>query len=419
MKMIPVISLVALSILALAAPHLSAAHEPEVVVRRSSSQFAAFRSTGDEFQKRFGSEETIDVVRTAGYNCRQSGFPNKECDMCCNGECCEDPKFWPAPLESVSLKNAQAWIPLRFAFIVPSNYDLNLLPNVATQKQLLGRVNAAFRYFPLRFLYGGAHSVFNDSSLHKHCSTDPCFTDPNCGFLKYIVPNVSMSVHSEIVITVCEGLSYLGEAQFPWAPAAAQYVQIRLKDFSEPPLVHELGHYVGLMHVFAGECSTADRGDWVDDTRWGKDANNDCAVKRDSCPGDAGHDDIVNFMNYGLKWTCGLAFTEGQAARGQAATERYRPLLIQNTRVSLATEKIAGSTQTPACAMSAETFEDCWCAKPELDPRTWCTSESADGKRFTQQATWAPPSRTSAGKIEFNFVYILALVFVSLLLMRH
>lgn len=373
---------------------------PPVVVRASPSGFAAFRAAPSLPRAAAGS--TIDdVVRTNGANCRQAGFPSKQCDMCCNGVCCEDPSFWPAPLESVSLSRAQAWIPVRFAFIVPSTYNQASLPSRAAQQQLLGRVNNAFRYFPFRFLLSqrqpSAAKVFNDSALHAHCSTDPCFTDPNCGFLRYVLPNVSMDVHGEVVVTVCQGLGYLGEAQFPWAPAAAQYVQISLEQFASPSLVHELGHYVGLFHTFAGgDCGEGSKGDWVADTSAGKDASNNCGTVRDSCPGAAGQDAIKNFMNYGLRFDCGLSFTLGQAARAQAATERYRPRLIQATRVPLAAEVESAAssfTQTPGCAQSAETFEDCWCGREELDPTAWCKQVAPGGKLYRQQATWAPPPR--------------------------
>jgi hypothetical protein len=89
-------------------------------------------------------------------------------------------------------------------------------------------------------------------------------------------------------------------------------------------LVHEVGHYLGLLHTFVGGCgSGAAMTDGVDDTpqeahprAWGVDlgdASGGCA-RRDTCPGDPGDDAVQNYMSYN-NLACAAAFTPGQQAR--------------------------------------------------------------------------------------------------------
>jgi len=89
-------------------------------------------------------------------------------------------------------------------------------------------------------------------------------------------------------------------------------------------LVHELGHYFGLLHTFQGGC--VDPGDGISDTPAEASPAYGCDIGRDTCP-QAGTDPINNFMDYSED-ECTDRFTPVQNARMRALIATYRPSLI-------------------------------------------------------------------------------------------
>ncbi len=77
-------------------------------------------------------------------------------------------------------------------------------------------------------------------------------------------------------------------------------------------LVHEVGHWLGLLHTFSGDCG-AIIGDLVQDTPVEKipTTGEFCPVGRDSCPDQTGIDPIHNHMTYTVD-SCRSEFTTGQ-----------------------------------------------------------------------------------------------------------
>lgn len=85
-------------------------------------------------------------------------------------------------------------------------------------------------------------------------------------------------------------------------------------------LVHEAGHWLGLLHTFEGGCT--EQNDGVEDTPAQETASIGCAVGTDTCdlPGE---DPVRNFMDYSPD-ECMDMFTLGQVERMAASWAAYR-----------------------------------------------------------------------------------------------
>ncbi|NNE42606.1 MAG: T9SS type A sorting domain-containing protein [Gemmatimonadetes bacterium] len=100
-------------------------------------------------------------------------------------------------------------------------------------------------------------------------------------------------------------------------------------------VTHELGHYFGLDHTFAGGCAAASppncytTGDWICDTNSESTPTFGCPNKS-SC---SSPDPIDNYMDYSDD-LCMEMFTPEQMNRMRCTIENWRPGLILNTAVS-------------------------------------------------------------------------------------
>lgn len=86
-------------------------------------------------------------------------------------------------------------------------------------------------------------------------------------------------------------------------------------------MTHEIGHNLGLYHVFKSGCSGD--GDFVPDTPYGN-TNSFCPVGTDSCPSNPGKDAINNFMDY-TDHCCMNVFSPRQGLVIQAEIQQSKP----------------------------------------------------------------------------------------------
>ncbi|EJT77792.1 hypothetical protein GGTG_02897 [Gaeumannomyces tritici R3-111a-1] len=87
--------------------------------------------------------------------------------------------------------------------------------------------------------------------------------------------------------------------------------------------VHEIGHWLGLLHTFTGGCEETDGGDLVADTPAEATPASGCPVGRNTCPKRPGVDPIHNYMDYSVD-SCLNEFTPGQAVRMRSSWDKFR-----------------------------------------------------------------------------------------------
>eukprot|EP01012_Entosiphon_sulcatum_P059715 TRINITY_DN8423_c0_g1_i1.p1 TRINITY_DN8423_c0_g1~~TRINITY_DN8423_c0_g1_i1.p1 ORF type:complete len:603 (-),score=64.29 TRINITY_DN8423_c0_g1_i1:6-1787(-) len=229
-------------------------------------------------------------------------------------------------------------VPVRYVALLRPGVTLNI-SNVTAQHAIL---NAAYNTT-------GVHFVINDiifdysEDLAKNCNVDK-----NNIFKDSAVPKYASSAsaagfnpayqYTLVVVFYCE-LPYYGEATFPWQVTTERpfgYVQVALNALygQAPPsafygggktLVHEMGHYLGLLHPFPAAPTCNPPGDLVSDTPDQYNSVSGCPAGHDSCPS-PGVDPIHNYMGY-TDDSCMWEFTPGQVRRLQAISRQYLPAL--------------------------------------------------------------------------------------------
>jgi hypothetical protein len=155
-------------------------------------------------------------------------------------------------------------------------------------------------------------------------------------------------------------IEYLGWSTFPWeldgdprrdgividyatvpmspvppTPAPQPNVEVTDRGIT---LVHEAGHWLGLLHTFQDGCTAPN--DEVGDTPAQNDGDDvfSCKPSLDTCPKDPGNDPVTNFMSYADD-LCLTAFTNDQASRMKRLTDQYRRGYVVSSALNLAGAK--------------------------------------------------------------------------------
>jgi hypothetical protein len=136
-------------------------------------------------------------------------------------------------------------------------------------------------------------------------------------------------------------------------------------------LTHEVGHWIGLYHVFQGGCSGS--GDSVDDTPPQSTATSGCPASQDSCSG-GGVDSIHNYMDYSYD-PCMTEFSPGQIARFVSQMKTYRGVTIT-----------PGTTQ-PTTSAPGTTVKPTTSAKPTTTAKPTSTTKSTPSPTKTATPT--------------------------------
>lgn len=88
-------------------------------------------------------------------------------------------------------------------------------------------------------------------------------------------------------------------------------------------VVHEIGHGLGLYHVFQSSQCSGNGGDQVADTNPQRTSSSGCPTNKDSC-GDGKQDNYHNYLDYSYD-SCMSEFTPGQDARMLQQVAAHKP----------------------------------------------------------------------------------------------
>lgn len=100
-------------------------------------------------------------------------------------------------------------------------------------------------------------------------------------------------------------------------------------------MTHEVGHWLGLRHIWGDGTSCTSNNDFCNDTPVAKGENYGCPTGKDSCPTKTGKDMIENYMDY-TDDTCMNVFTNDQKTRIRTvlANSPRRKTLAASTKCS-------------------------------------------------------------------------------------
>jgi hypothetical protein len=186
-----------------------------------------------------------------------------------------------------------------------------------------GQLNSASTVTPFRFVLKGRAEVHN----HE-------WYDPDLDLSRQLAIRKSLHVGDvrtlDIVVPSHAQAAGVSFSSFPGQAAGdpkadgvslGESVLRTSVDAFGPTLVHEVGHWLGLLHTFS-TCAADDQGDQVTDTPASERVEPGQGDDLDTCPDLPGNDPTHNFMTYYP--TGPYEFTPGQVARMAQQWATYR-----------------------------------------------------------------------------------------------
>eukprot|EP00834_Sanchytrium_tribonematis_P005239 NODE_304_length_10309_cov_0.478355.p3 type:complete len:314 gc:universal NODE_304_length_10309_cov_0.478355:3744-4685(+) len=214
----------------------------------------------------------------------------------------------------------------------------------------INKLNEAYKNTTIYFQLSGINYVNSKELVHLEC----CETEKEKQMkLKYrqgtkAVLNIysaDSGYHETYMYIWKSKKSSVSWSTFPDSEIAQDGVVVstdRLSYDNQVPstLVHEIGHWLGLLHTFRGGCND-EFDDYVTDTakvdeksrtsQWGRAAvswSYQCNALIDTCPNSPGTDNIYSYMDY---TNCRRMFTLGQRDRIEYFRAQYRPSQLSCT----------------------------------------------------------------------------------------
>eukprot|EP00035_Acanthoeca_spectabilis_P036435 m.39554 g.39554 ORF g.39554 m.39554 type:complete len:889 (-) comp7974_c0_seq1:216-2882(-) len=227
-------------------------------------------------------------------------------------------------------------------------------------------------------------------------------------------------------VFTCSGDGYLGWTWLPWTHGEGSNMQAVIVNQNSLPggtfskyslgytLVHETGHYFGLLHTFARGVCTGVGDDGVDDTPLEARGGSSCGTNfddytRDTCTNDPGADPLWSFMDYSYD-QCMQRFSAGQVARMREMTDLHRPGLVANSFAGYLNSAPATSAPTaqPTDAPTDAPTTRSPTAVPTNSPTAEPTVESSIV--ITSHSTKLYQSQTGVVSINYQYSTLLPLV---------
>jgi hypothetical protein len=186
----------------------------------------------------------------------------------------------------------------------------------------VSRLNSGFSRAGFTFQVQSVETVVNDAWARISKSNRDVIDEISATL------NVGARNAANVYIGLFEGLCGLASLPYSEDPYEALFLDYRCipggsQSDSYDTIIHEMGHFMGLLHTFAPEPNGCrGKGDYVSDTPFQKVPHFQCR-RYDTCPKKPGLDPVRNYMDY-TEDACSHRFTRGQIALMRYAHSYYR-----------------------------------------------------------------------------------------------